>query len=166
MQPPFNSPRALAAIREHKNLPGALLPVLHALMEDFGYIDDDAIPLIAAELNLSKAEVHGVISFYHDFRRDPPGHHTLKICRAEACQAMGSEKLIGHLESRLGTRLGDTTPDRQLTLTPVYCLGNCALSPAVMLDGHLHGQVTPGLSRPAHRPHLRLAGPDTRNSSR
>src|SRR3954451_24671295 len=120
---PFTSPRALATIREHKDLPGALLPVLHALMDDFGYIDEDAIPLIASELNLSKAEVHGVISFYHDFRRTPPARHTLQICRAEACQSMGAEKLIQHLETKL-------VPDRQLTITPVFCLGNCALSPA------------------------------------
>ncbi|HXJ44863.1 MAG TPA: formate dehydrogenase subunit gamma [Bryobacteraceae bacterium] len=153
MQPPYNSPaitkhawdpqRALARIREHKDLPCALLPVLHALMEDFGYIHEAAIPLVAAELNLSKAEVHGVISFYHDFRRDPPGHHSLQICRAEACQSMGCDKLIEHVENRLATKLGETTPDRQYSLSPVFCLGNCALSPAVMLDGQLHGGVTP-----------------------
>jgi len=120
---------ALEKIKSLARLPGALLPILHALQEEFGYIDEAAIPLIASELNLSKAEVHGVISFYHDFRREPAGRHVLKICRAEACQSMGCDKLTG-------------TSDEALTIEPVYCLGLCALSPAVMLDGVPYARMT------------------------
>jgi formate dehydrogenase subunit gamma len=133
---------ALARIQELERLPGGLLPIFHALQEEFGYIDPAAIPLIASALNLSQAEVHGVLSFYHDFHRAPAGRHMLKICRAESCQAMGCEMMIRHVESRLGVKLGETTADRSLTLEPVYCLGNCALSPAVMLDGKLYGRVS------------------------
>ena len=124
-------------------LPGALLPILHAIQDEFSYIDRAAIPLIAERLNLSEAEVHGVISFYHDFRESPPGLHVLKICRAEACQSMGCDATIRRAENMLGIRLGETTPDRIFTLEPVYCLGNCALSPAAMLDGKLYGRVRP-----------------------
>ena len=125
-----------------QHLPGALLPILHSLQEEFGYIDDAMIPLIAEGLNISHAEVHGVISFYHDFRRAPAGRHTLQICRAESCQAMGCNSLIAHVEKNLGVKLGETTADRNITLRPVYCLGNCALSPAVMLDGQPYGRVS------------------------
>jgi formate dehydrogenase subunit gamma len=138
----WDAERALSRIQELERLPGALLPILHALQEEFGYIDKAAIPLIASELNLSHAEVHGVVSFYHDFRPEPGGRHTLKVCRAESCQAMGCESMIRHVENRLGVKLGGTTEDRSLTLEPVYCLGNCALSPAVMLDGKLYGRVS------------------------
>jgi formate dehydrogenase subunit gamma len=138
----WDADRALSRIQEFERLPGALLPVLHALQEEFGYIDKAAIPLIASVLNLSHAEIHGVISFYHDFRREPGGRHTLKVCRAESCQAMGCESMIRHVEGRLGVKLGQTTEDRSITLAPVYCLGNCALSPAVMLDGKLYGRVS------------------------
>jgi formate dehydrogenase subunit gamma len=134
--------RALTRIRELEGLPGALLPILHALQDEFGYVDKAAIPLIAEALNLSHAEVHGVISFYHDFRHSPPGKHVLKMCRAEACQSMGCESTIRHVEKRLGVRLGETTEDRGFTVDAVYCLGNCALSPAVMLDGKLYGRVS------------------------
>src|SRR5216683_1653630 len=106
-------PRLEALIEERRTLPGALLPILHAVQEAFGYVHDKHVVAIASALNLSKAEVHGVISFYHDFRRDPPGHHSLQICRAEACQSMGCDKLIEHVENRLATKLGETTPDRQ-----------------------------------------------------
>src|SRR6266853_30746 len=126
--------RARERIRELEHLPGALLPMLHALQEEFGYIDDAAVPLLAETLHISRAEVHGVISFYHDFRRTPPGRHVLHICRAESCQAMGCNPLIEHVENRLGIKLGETTADRNFTLEPVYCLGNCGLSPAMMLD--------------------------------
>jgi formate dehydrogenase subunit gamma len=138
----WDAERALSRIQELERLPGALLPVLHALQEEFGYIDKAAIPLIASALNLSHAEVHGVVSFYHDFRREPGGRHSLKVCRAESCQAMGCESMIRHLENRLGVKLGGTTEDRSISLEPVYCLGNCALSPAVMLDGKLYGRVS------------------------
>jgi formate dehydrogenase subunit gamma len=133
---------ALARIRELQRLPGALLPILHALQEEFGYVDKAAIPLIASALNISHAEVYGVLSFYHDFHQQPGGRHTLKICRAESCQAMGCETVIQHVENRLGLKLGQTTEDRSLTVEPVYCLGNCALSPAAMLDGKLFGRVS------------------------
>jgi len=134
--------RAQSRIQELERLPGALLPMLHALQDEFGYVDKAAVPLIASALNLSHAEVHGVISFYHDFRHDAPGRHVLKMCRAEACQSMGCEKMIGHVENRLGIKLGQTTEDRSFTVEAVYCLGNCALSPAVMLDGKLYGRVS------------------------
>jgi formate dehydrogenase subunit gamma len=138
----WDADKALSRIQEFERLPGALLPILHALQEEFGYVDKAAVPLIASALNLSHAEVHGAISFYHDFRREPAGSHTLKVCRAESCQAMGCESMIRHVESRLGVKLGQTTEDRSITLEPVYCLGNCALSPAVMLDGKLYGRVS------------------------
>lgn len=138
----WDADRALSRIQEFERLPGALLPILHALQAEFGYIDKAAIPLVAGVLNVSHAEVHGVVSFYHDFRREPGGRHTLKVCRAESCQAMGCESMIRHLENRLGVQLGQTTEDRSITLEPVYCLGNCALSPAVMLDGKLYGRVS------------------------
>jgi len=138
----WDADRALSLIQERERLPGALLPILHALQEEFGYVDKAAVPLIASALNISHAEVHGVISFYHDFRHEPAGRHTLKVCRAESCQAMGCESMIRHVEERLGVKLGETTEDRSVTLEPVYCLGNCALSPAVMLDGKLYGRVS------------------------
>jgi formate dehydrogenase subunit gamma len=138
--------RARERIRELEHLPGALLPMLHALQEEFGYIDDAAIPLLAETLNISRAEVHGVISFYHDFRRTPPGRHILQICRAESCQAMGCNPLIAHVESSLRVKLGDTTADGSFTVKPVYCLGNCALSPAIMLDGQPYGRVSAGVA--------------------
>jgi formate dehydrogenase subunit gamma len=138
----WDAERALSRIQELERLPGALLPILHALQEEFGYVDKAAIPLIASALNLSHAEVHGVVSFYHDFHREPTGRHTLKVCRAESCQAMGCESMIRHVENRLGVQLGQTTEDRSISLEPVYCLGNCALSPAVMLDGKLYGRVS------------------------
>jgi len=139
----WDADRAAARIGELQHLPGALLPILHALQEDFGYIDEAAIPLIANALNISRAEVHGVISFYHDFRNAPSGKHVLRVCRAEACQSMGCEALVRHLENRLGIKLGETTADRSLTVEQVFCLGNCALSPAVMLDGEPYGRVSP-----------------------
>jgi formate dehydrogenase subunit gamma len=138
----WDADRALTKIRELEHLPGALLPILHALQDEFGYVDKAAVPLIADALNLSHAEVHGVISFYHDFRHSPPAKHVLKMCRAEACQSMGCESTIRHVEKRLGVRLGETTDDRGFTVDAVYCLGNCALSPAVMLDGRLYGRVS------------------------
>jgi formate dehydrogenase subunit gamma len=133
---------ALARIRELESLPGAMLAILNALQDEFGYIDDAAVPLIADALNLSRAEVVGVAYFYHDYRHTPPGRHVLKVCRAEACQAMGSESLVDYLQTRLGVPMGETTIDGSITLENVYCLGNCALSPAVMLDGDLHGLVS------------------------
>lgn len=141
-QPNFDEARAMRLIEPLKGLPGALLPILHALQAEFGFIHDSAVPWIAHTLNLSRAEVQGVISFYHDFRRTPPGSHRLQVCRAEACQSMGCDRLIQHVEQRLGAKLGETTSDGSFALDAVYCLGNCALSPAVMLDGRPYGRVT------------------------
>lgn len=123
--------------------PGALLPILHAVQQQLGYVPDDAVPIVAGALSLSRAEVHGVLSFYHLFRRTPPGRRVLYLCRAESCQAMGGEALESHARARLGIDYHQTTPDGELSLEPVYCLGNCACSPSVMLDGQLHGRVSP-----------------------
>ena len=130
------------AIAANHALPGALLPVLHAIQDGLGFIPPDAVPRIAHALNLSQAEVHGVITFYHDFRSSPPGRHVLKLCRAEACQSMGSEALASRLTRRLGIAWRETSPDGALTIEPVYCLGNCALAPALMIDGVLRGRIT------------------------
>jgi formate dehydrogenase subunit gamma len=138
--------RAQARIQELEDLPGALIPILHALQEEFGYIDAAATPMIAEALNLSQAEVHGVISFYHDFRHAPAGRHVMRICRAESCQSMGCDALVEHVEKRAGVKLGETTPDGSLTVEQVFCLGNCALSPAVMLDGQPYGRVSAGVA--------------------
>jgi len=125
------------------DLPGALLPIFHRIQERLGYVPEAALPEIAKHLNLSRAEVHGVMTFYHDFRAAPPGQCVVKICRAEACQAMGAEALVQHAEQCLGTPMHSTSPDGSVTLEPTYCLGNCALSPAVMINGELKGRVTP-----------------------
>src|ERR1700685_135358 len=139
----WNTDEAAEIIAAQSGIPGALLPILHALQDAFGYVDESAVPVIADALNLSRAEVHGVITFYHDFRHAPAGRHVLRLCRAEACQSMGCDALIRHVEKRLGVELGKTTADRKFTVEAVYCLGNCALSPAAMLDGKLHGRVSP-----------------------
>jgi len=123
--------------------PGPLIEVLHAIQGQLGYVPPAAVPLVASELNLSRAEVHGVVSFYHFFRSTPPGTHTVNVCRAESCQAVGGEALAAHARQRLGVDFHETTPDGRFSLEPVYCLGNCACSPAVMIDGRLHGRVTP-----------------------
>jgi formate dehydrogenase subunit gamma len=138
---PFDPEIAREVIAGLKHLPGATLPILHALQDRFGYVDAAAVPLIADALNLSRAEIHGVVSFYHDFRDAPAGAYVVKLCRAEACQSMGSRELERHAEASLGVALGRTRPDGRVTLEAVYCLGNCALSPAVMIDGELHGRV-------------------------
>jgi formate dehydrogenase subunit gamma len=122
---------------------GALLSILHALQDRFGYIDPAAVPLIADALNLSRAEVHGVVTFYHDFRESPPGRQVVRVCRAEACQSMGGERLAAHIKERLGIDFHETSADGSFTLEPVFCLGDCACSPAVMIDGRLHGRVDP-----------------------
>lgn len=124
------------------DLPGALLPIFHRIQERIGYVPEAALPEIAQHLNLSRAEVHGVMTFYHDFRAAPPGQCVVKICRAEACQAMGAEALVQHAEQCLGTPMHSTSADCSVTLEPTYCLGNCALSPAVMINGELKGRVT------------------------
>jgi len=122
--------------------PEMLVQILHAFMVRFAWISEDAIRQLADELNLSRAEVHGVVSYYHDFRTSPPGRHVIKICQAEACQAMGSRKLSAHAAGSLGIDMHSSNED--VTLEPVYCLGNCALSPAVMVDGKTYGRVSTG----------------------
>jgi formate dehydrogenase subunit gamma len=124
------------------SLPGALLPVLHAIQNRLGFVPKEAVPVIARELNLSRAEVHGVISFYHYFRSAKPGRHVLHLCRAEACQAVGAVALEAHAKRSLGVDFHGTTADGAVTLEPVYCLGNCALGPSVLLDGRLQGRVS------------------------
>lgn len=124
-----------------KNQPGALLPILHGIQDALGYIPADAVSEIANALNLSRAEVHGVISFYHYFRDTPPGKHTVHVCRAESCQAMGSTRLEAHVKSALGIDYHETTADGKFSLEPVYCLGNCACSPAIQIDKEIYGRV-------------------------
>lgn len=125
----------------HDGLEGPLLPILHAIQAQFGYVPRDTLPVIAKRLNLSKAEVHGVMSFYHDFREDPAGRHVLKLCRAEACQSMGGDRVAAHAQKQLGIEWHETTLDGQVTLEPIFCLGLCACAPAAMIDGKLVGRV-------------------------
>jgi formate dehydrogenase subunit gamma len=132
----------LDACARLKKLPGALLPILHAVQEALTFIPKDAVPLIAKELNLSIAEVHGVVTFYHYFLQERPGRSIVHLCRAEACQALGSVALEAHVKARLGVDYHGTTSDGAITLEPVYCLGNCALGPSIMIDQQLHGRVT------------------------
>jgi formate dehydrogenase subunit gamma len=124
-----------------KEMDGPLLPILHTFLERFGHINNEAIVILADVLNLTRADVQGVVGFYHDFRREPSGRHVIKLCRAEACQSMGSEELASNLERALGIKFGETTPDRRVTLEAVYCLGNCALSPAALIDNRLFGRA-------------------------
>ena len=130
------------AVRSNRDKPGNLLPVLHAVQGSLGYVPPDTIPLIAFELNLSRAEVHGVLSFYHGFLKEKPGRHVLHLCRAEACQSVGAAALEAHAKKTLGVDFHGTTADGAVTLEPVYCLGNCALGPSLMIDDKLCGRVT------------------------
>ncbi len=132
-----------AACARLKEMPGALLPIFHAVQEAVGFVPKDAVPLIAQELNLSIAEVHGVLSFYHYFRKEPGGRHVVHLCRAEACQAVGAAGLESHAKRSLGIDFHGTTADGAITLEPVYCLGNCALGPSMMIDDRLQGRVSP-----------------------
>ncbi len=135
-------------LEELHALPGALLPILHAIQDALGYVPPASVALIAQALNLTRADVHGVISFYHHFRSAAPGRHVLQICRAEACQAMGARTLEAHVRQRLAIGFHETTGDGAITLEPVYCLGNCACAPSVLLDGDVHGRVTlPAIDR-------------------
>ena len=134
---------AVSAIAlELKDQPGALLLILRRLQDEIGYIPEQSVPLIADALNLSRAEVHGVVTFYHDFRHHPPGRHVIRLCRAESCQAMGAGALARHVKGRLGIDFGQTTADGKFTLDPVYCLGNCACSPAMTVDDEIYGRVS------------------------
>ena len=132
------------ALGELAHLPGALLPILHRIQGTLGWIPPASAPRIAKVLNLSVAEIQGVISFYHDFRSAPPGRRVVKLCRAEACQAMGAEALAAHVKDRLGVDFHQTRADGEVTLEPAYCLGNCACAPALLLNAQLHGRVNPG----------------------
>src|SRR5258708_25548681 len=138
---PWNEARCAEIVAEHDKLEGATLVILHALQEAFGYVPEPAIPMIASALRLSRAEVHGVFTFYHDFRHQPAGRHVLKLCRAEACQAAGGDALAARAEAKLGISLGNTTADARVTLEPIYCLGLCATAPSAMLDGRLVGRL-------------------------
>jgi formate dehydrogenase subunit gamma len=133
--------RAQAIINAHIALQGPMLPILHALQAEFGCVPPEAEPIIAAALNVSRAEVFGVVTFYHEFRRKPAGRHVLRLCRAEACQAMGADALAGRVLSRLGVEWGGTTPGGGVTVEPVFCLGLCACAPAALFDGEPVGRV-------------------------
>ena len=133
----------LDIVRDHIDMEGPLLPILHAIMDRLNFIPEEAISLLAKKLNLSSAEVSGVISFYHDFRKDRVGSHKVQICRSEACQAMGSRDLEKHVKTSLGIDYGESTKDQLIYLEPVYCLGNCACSPSVRIDDDIHARVTP-----------------------
>ena len=138
---PWDEARGAEIIAEHAEIEGATLVILHALQEAFGYIPEPVIPMVASALNLSRAEVYGVFTFYHDFRKKPAGHHVLKLCRAEACQAAGGDALAARAEAKLGVALGETTADDRVTLEPIYCLGLCATAPSAMLDGRVIGRL-------------------------
>ncbi len=138
---PWNTDRASEIIARHRHLEGATLPILHALQETFGCVPEAAVPLVAEALNLSRAEIHGTVTFYHDFRKQPPGRRVLKLCRAESCQAAGGDALAVRAEEKLGVAMGETTLDNRVTLEPVYCLGLCHSSPAAMLDKHVFGML-------------------------
>jgi formate dehydrogenase subunit gamma len=136
--------RTRAIVSSLRSLEGPLLPILHEVQDEFGYVPREALPVIALELNLSRAEVHGVMTFYHDYRDHPAGRHILKLCRAEACQSMGGDAVADRVKALLGIDFHQTALDGSVTLEPVYCLGLCACAPAAMLDGELHGRVDDG----------------------
>ena len=140
-----HSDRIAEILEAHRGLEGSLLPILHAIQEAFGHVPDSAVPQIAAALTLSKAEVHGVISFYHDLRTKPAGRHVLKLCRAEACQTVGADAVADRIKAALGIDWHETTPDGRVTLEPVFCLGLCACGPAAMVDGRLVGRCDEGI---------------------
>ncbi|MFT3664079.1 formate dehydrogenase subunit gamma [Piscinibacter sp.] len=138
---------AIATVRSiadaHRDVPGGLMPALHAVQEALGHVPDTAVPVLAQAFNRSRAEVHGVITYYHFFRREAPGRAVVQVCRAEACQACGAEDLLARAEALLGCKAHETRADGAVTLEPVYCLGLCASSPAMQIDEKLHARVTP-----------------------
>ena len=136
------SARASAVIAEHAHIEGPLLPILHGIQDEFGFVPEEALPVIAEALNLSRAEVHGVVTFYHDYRKRPAGRHVLRLCQAEACQSMGSDRVAAQLKAALGIDFGETTADGSVTLEAVYCLGLCACAPSAMLDGEVIGRLS------------------------
>lgn len=139
----FTLELATEVVEEFRDQPGALISALHRLQETFGYVDEAAMPMLARLFNVSRAEVHGVTSFYHDFRRTQPGRYTIRVCQAESCQAMGSTELTAAIKQQLGCDFHETTSDGTFTLEAVYCLGNCACSPNIMIDRQTYGRVTP-----------------------
>ncbi|MGC4940378.1 NAD(P)H-dependent oxidoreductase subunit E [Kribbella sp. DT2] len=140
---PGRPPRVREIATERRGLRGALMPILHAVQEEFGWVSQTDVPVIADVLNLSVAEVHGVVTFYRDFRREPGGRTTVRICQAEACRSVGGVELADHAKRATGLGFGETTYDGRLTVDEVFCLGNCALGPAVQVDEKVHGRVTP-----------------------
>ena len=140
---PWNQERAAEIIAQHVGLEGAALPILHALQAVFGCVPLEAEPIVALALNVSRAELHGIVTFYHEFRRTPPARHMLHVCRAEACQALGGEAMDAHLRSVLGVDWHQTTANGAVTVEPVFCLGLCASGPAMLLDGNPVGRLNP-----------------------
>jgi formate dehydrogenase subunit gamma len=138
-----NQSSAHEIVTAMQDMPGGLLPILHEIQHALGYVPEDCVPIIAEGLNLSRAEVHGVISFYHHFRSEPAGKHVVQICRAEACQAVGARGLEAHVQTSLDVKMGETSADGNLTVEPVYCLGNCACGPSVQIGEDVHARVTP-----------------------
>lgn len=139
---PNESETVRRIVEDMKERPGPLIEVLHSVQAALGYVPPEAVPILAEVLNLSRAEVHGVVTFYHFFRQTPPGRHIVSLCRAEACQSMGADALAEHAKRQLGVGFHETTLDRAFSLEPVFCLGNCACSPAAMIDGRLYGRLT------------------------
>jgi len=130
-------------LHDHPATQDALLPILHAIQDALGYVPPDAVPGVADRLNLSRAEVHGVLTYYHHFRQHPPGRHVIEVCRAEACQARGADRLAAHAEQALGCGFHETRLDGAVTLQPVYCLGHCAVGPNIAVDEQPHARMTP-----------------------
>lgn len=139
--PAGSKEKAVEICKAHGNRPDELLEIFHALQHDIGFVPDELLPVIGEALNLSRADVYGVLTFYHEFRRTPPGRHVVKMCRAEACKAMHADAVCAHAEEKLGTKFGATSEDGEYSLEAVYCLGNCALSPAMLIDDDLYGCV-------------------------
>ncbi|PZQ17774.1 MAG: formate dehydrogenase subunit gamma [Ancylobacter novellus] len=137
----WSQARGTEIISEHLAMEGATLPILHTMQDTFGYVPQDAVPMIADALNLSRAEVHGAMTFYHDFRHEPAGKHVVKVCVAEACQAAGGNATSERISKALDCAYGETRPDGQVTLEPIYCLGLCSCSPSAMVDGRLIGRL-------------------------
>ena len=133
--------RTASIVEEFRSLEGPLLPILHGVQHAFGHVPQEALPVIADALNISRAEVHGVVTFYHDYRKEPAGRHVLKLCQAEACQSMGSDAIAARVKQLLGIDFHQTTKDGSVTLEPVYCLGLCACSPSAMLDEEVIGRL-------------------------
>lgn len=133
--------RVAEIVQRFEGVEGATLPILHAVQAAFGYVPAESVPVIAAALNRSRAEIHGIVTFYHDFRDKPAGRHLVRVCRAEACKSMGSDQVVHGFEQALGIKLGETSSDGAVTLEPVYCLGLCAMAPNAMVDDRLSGRL-------------------------